>query len=103
MSKGARSGIDPLEERREDSLEGEREAGAQAALIICEQKQRAVTQNIRAIAFGEQIPHLEQRLQASRSVACDVNGLAQPDVEEWRGGVLREGRDFSDGASGCQR
>ena len=50
--------------------------------LLGEDEQRTVAQDVGAIALGKQVPHVEQRLEAARPIARDVNRLAKVDVQE---------------------
>ena len=80
--------------------EGEGKSGAEAALVLREENQRAVAENIRLIALGKKISHIEQRLQAFCPIACDPDGLPDVQIQERLGHLLRKGRHRGHGIVG---
>ena len=82
------------------SSEGEGKSGAEAALVLREEKHRAVAQNEWLIALGKEIPHIEQRLQAFRAIAGDADGLAEMQIQERLGHLLRKRRHSGHGIIG---
>ncbi len=86
MRNNAEDGTERIWYRME--LEREGEASTQAAWRLGKDEQRTIAQDVGAIALGKQVPDVEQRLKAARSVACDMNRLAEVNVEEGLSGAI---------------
>ena len=78
----ARSFQNPRERRLPASgnLKIERQAGADRALVLSEDQQRAVAQQTRTIALRKQIAHIEHGFEAARAVTAQTNGLAEMQI-----------------------
>jgi hypothetical protein len=78
-------------------LEIEGESSTDAALVLGEDQQGAITQKIRAIALSQQVAQINDRLETTGAIASEMKRLAEVDVEIRLGSVCNERSNLSNG------